>query len=558
MKIAEFETLVENAAETGHDAWTDAAVESGLMREVDTRDPRLAYRGKTLLTAHTEIETDTWQSGLNNNVLVLGCSGGGKTRHHVKPNLLQASGSYIVLDCKGSLYREVGPYLAEAGYVVDQLDFSTMDGTVGYNPLANVRFVDGEPLQQDIIAIASAICPIEDHESDPFWPQAAANYLCAYITYVLEALPSTEWHMGSVMQVFEAACSGRVDRMFAQLDADDPSAFAPALYRRTRVTCGAEKMHSSILGILAANLMPFGFPEATNAYRRARQVDFRSFGREKRALFVTINDMDRSLDRLTSMFIRQAFCALCDSADHDYPDHRLPVPVRFVLDDFANLNLPHIDDVLAVIRSREISCTIICQTISQLEARYGTPAANSIIGNCDAQLVLAFQDERPRSTSPRAPTSRRARCSKPRPACGGCSCAGSAAAWSRPIDSKTTRATPSLSHASSAPRRKRFSARPTSGSSRSSSTSTSPTNRSAPAQRHRRKAGSPYQGSSTSAAPSSVCPAAAGFAETGFVPAAFALAVSSFFPEASFANARLSQVTSRDAFLTCSKYPRML
>ena len=227
MKIAEFETLVENAAETGHDTWTDAAVESGLMREVDTHDPRLAYRGRTLLTAHTEIETDTWQSGLNNNVLVLGCSGGGKTRHHVKPNLLQASGSYIVLDCKGSLYREVGPYLAEAGYVVDQLDFSTMGGTVGYNPLANVRFVDGEPLQQDIIAIASAICPIEDHESDPFWPQAAANYLCAYITYVLEALPSTEWHMGSVMQVFEAACSGRVDRMFAQLDADDPSALSP-------------------------------------------------------------------------------------------------------------------------------------------------------------------------------------------------------------------------------------------------------------------------------------------------------------------------------------------
>ena len=192
MKIAEFETLVENAAETGRGPWTNAAVESGLMHEADTRDPRLAYRGRTLLTAHTEIETDTWQSGLNNNVLVLGCSGGGKTRHHVKPNLLQASGSYIVLDCKGSLYREVGPYLAEAGYVVDQLDFSTMGGTVGYNPLANVRFVDGEPLQQDIIAIASAICPIEDHESDPFWPQAAANYLCAYITYVLEALPSTE------------------------------------------------------------------------------------------------------------------------------------------------------------------------------------------------------------------------------------------------------------------------------------------------------------------------------------------------------------------------------
>lgn len=148
MKIAEFETLVENAAETGHSAWTDAAVESGLMREVDTHDPRLAYRGRTLLTAHTEIETDTWQSGLNNNVLVLGCSGGGKTRHHVKPNLLQASGSYIVLDCKGSLYREVGPYLAEAGYVVDQLDFSTMGGTVGYNPLAMYASLTANPFSK--------------------------------------------------------------------------------------------------------------------------------------------------------------------------------------------------------------------------------------------------------------------------------------------------------------------------------------------------------------------------------------------------------------------------
>ena len=108
MKIAEFETLVENAAETGHDAWTDAAVESGLMREVDTRDPRLAYRGRTLLTAHTEIETDTWQSGLNNNVLVLGCSGGGKTRHHVKPNLLQASGSYIVSTAKAACIAKWG------------------------------------------------------------------------------------------------------------------------------------------------------------------------------------------------------------------------------------------------------------------------------------------------------------------------------------------------------------------------------------------------------------------------------------------------------------------
>ncbi len=385
MKLTELSTLIDNAKQPGsrsaHQAQSRAAA-------------RRAYSGKTLLTACTQLETDTWQSGLNNNVLVLGCSGGGKTRHHVKPNLLQAEGSYIVLDCKGSLYREVGPYLRDAGYEVDQLDFCSMGGTVGYNPLAHVRLNEcGEPLQQDIIAIASAICPVESHESDPFWPLAAANYLSSYIAYVFEALPPERWNMGSVLEVFEAACDRRVEQLFAQLEREYPDAYSPVLYRRTKATCGAEKMHSSILGILAANLMPFGFPEALSASRRPRQVDFCSFGREKRALFVTVSDMDRSLDKLTSLFVRQAFSALCDSADNDYPEHRLPVPVRFVLDDFANLHLPHIDDVLAVIRSREISCTIICQSISQLEARYGAAAANSIIGNCDAQLVLAFQDE---------------------------------------------------------------------------------------------------------------------------------------------------------------------
>lgn len=358
-------------------------------------DPRRAYRGRTLLTGVTSLETDTWESGLNNNVLVLGCSGGGKTRHHVKPNLMQAHGSYVVLDCKGTLYREMGPFLRARSYRVDQLDFTSMDGTVGYNPLRHVRFNRyGRPMQQDIITIASAICPVEDHVSDPFWPQAAANYLAAYITYVFEALPSSEWTMSSVLWVFEQACIGRIDSMFAQLEADDPSSFAVTLYRRTKITTGAEKMHSSILGIIASSLMPFGFPEAVDAYERQPQVDFRDLGRERRALFVTMSDTDRSLTKLTSMFLRQAFAALIDSADHDYAQQCLPVPVRFVLDDFANLSLPGFDDMLSIIRSREISATIICQTVSQIEARYGEPTANSIIGNCDAQLVLAFQDDR--------------------------------------------------------------------------------------------------------------------------------------------------------------------
>lgn len=329
---------------------------------------------------------------MNNNILVLGCSGSGKTRNHLKPNLMQCQGSYIVLDTKGSLYDEMGAYLALQGYKVDQLDFTTMGGTCGYDPLHQVRIENGKPNQQDIIAIASAICPKEAQQSDPFWGLAAANYLSSYIAYVFEALPEREWSMASVIKLFESG-TGKIQHLFNDLAMHNPDSYAASLFNRSKATCGAEKMHSSILGIIAANLLPFGFKGALDSYANPNRIDFSSFGREKRALFVTVDDIDHSLEGLTSLFIEQAFTRLCSSADRDYTEHRLPIPVRFILDDFANLNIPHIDDMLAVIRSREISATIICQTVSQLEARYGTAAANSIIGNCDRQLLLAVQDE---------------------------------------------------------------------------------------------------------------------------------------------------------------------
>ncbi len=353
---------------------------------------RAAYQGNIVFTKHIAANTDSWQTGMNNNILVLGCSGSGKTRNHLKPNLMQCQGSYIVLDTKGSLYDEMGAYLALQGYKVDQLDFTTMGGTCGYDPLHQVRIENGKPNQQDIIAIASAICPKEAQQSDPFWGLAAANYLSSYIAYVFEALPEREWSMASVIKLFESG-TGKIQHLFNDLAMHNPDSYAASLFNRSKATCGAEKMHSSILGIIAANLLPFGFKGALDSYANPNRIDFSSFGREKRALFVTVDDIDHSLEGLTSLFIEQAFTRLCNSADRDYTEHRLPIPVRFILDDFANLNIPHIDDMLAVIRSREISATIICQTVSQLEARYGTAAANSIIGNCDRQLLLAVQDE---------------------------------------------------------------------------------------------------------------------------------------------------------------------
>lgn len=362
------------------------------MNNFAETNAREAYQGTIIFTERHSADADSWKTGMNNNILVLGCSGSGKTRNHLKPNLMQCNGSYIVLDTKGSLYDEMGAFLALQGYQVDQLNFTTMGGTCGYDPLHQVRFQDGRPNQQDIIAIASAICPQEAQKSDPFWGLAAANYLSSYIAYVFEALPEDEWSMASVIKLFEKG-GHVIQNLFGDLEKHNPGSYAVSLYNRSKATCGAEKMHSSIMGIIAAHLLPFGFQGALDSYSNPNRIDFSSFGREKRALFVTVDDLDHSLEGLTSLFIQQAFTHLCASADHDYADHKLPVPVRFILDDFANLNLPHIDDALAVIRSREISATIICQTVSQLEARYNMATANSIIGNCDRHLLLAVQDE---------------------------------------------------------------------------------------------------------------------------------------------------------------------
>ena len=355
---------------------------------------RSAYAGQLLLTKNHTASTDSWETGLNNNVLVLGCSGGGKTRNHLKPNLMQCQGSYVVLDTKGSLYYEMGPYLRSRGYKVDLLDFTRDgEGSVGYDPLSYIRWSWGHPCTQDIITVASAICSTDEIDSDPFWASAAANYVASYIVYVFEALPDREWNMASVVSVFEQVCEGNIEQLFCDLRRQDPESYAVSLFYRAKVTARAERMHSSIMGIIAANILPFSHEGAMRSYQHAEQVDFRSFGREKRALFVKMDDLDHSLSAMTSLFIQQAFSALCDMADESC-EGRLSVPVRFMLDDFSNLRLPDFDDALSVIRSREISCTAICQTVSQLEARYGEAQANSIMGNCDRHLVLGFQDER--------------------------------------------------------------------------------------------------------------------------------------------------------------------
>ena len=237
-----------------------------------TMNPRAAYAGELLLTSERTESMDSWATGLNNNVLVLGCSGAGKTRNFLKPNLLQCHGSYVVLDSKGRLFYEMVPHLSDHGYAVDRLDFTTMEGTIGYDPLHHVRWRRGRPLAQDIIGIASALFPRDEMGDDPFWASAAANYVASYIAYVFEALPDREWNMASVVSVFEQACEGNIEQLFCDLRRQDPESYAVSLFRRARSTARAEKMHSSIMGIIAANLMPLTFDGALASFRKPEKI----------------------------------------------------------------------------------------------------------------------------------------------------------------------------------------------------------------------------------------------------------------------------------------------
>ena len=354
---------------------------------------RSPYQSESILAKGETLSNNTWETGLNCNQLVLGPSGSGKTRNFLKPNLLQANASYLVLDTKGLLYREVGPVLADLGYDVQCIDFTDVCGTVGYDPLDHIRRdpTTGAPNQRDILSVASTLCPIE-YTIDSFWDHAAANYLASFIAYVLEAYPREMQTMDRVVELFEQMADPKnMKNIFESLAQSRPDSYALKIYRRISSGFEADRMHSSIMGMIAEKMMSLAFKEAYDLYRMPRKVDFTAMGHSPVALFVTVSDVDRSLQGLTDSFVTQALQGLIEEADR-CPGGVLPHPVRLFLDDFSNLVIPDFDNIISITRSREIWVTILCQSISQLHARYGVPGSETIVANCDAQLVLAFSD----------------------------------------------------------------------------------------------------------------------------------------------------------------------
>ena len=340
------------------------------------------------------VSNDTWTTGRNNNDLIIGPSGAGKTRGYVLPNILQCSESMIITDTKGVLHGQVGGILARQGYDVRNVNLTDcLTSPWGYNPLNFIRYDQYRQkyIEQDILTIAAALVPVES-EHDPFWDLAARMVLESIIGYVMDFLPDTEHTLSSAVKLFQTMGTQPFDRLFDELREVAPDSFACQRYQMFRSISRADKMYASIQGILAEKLSPLTFDGTKALFDNLQKVDFHILGQRKIAVFLTISDTDRSMDRLAALFYTQALHALCDTADR-CPDHRLTVPVRLILDDFAaNVSIPDFDKITSVIRSREISVSVILQSLSQLEALYGHAKSMTIINNCDNLLYLGGQD----------------------------------------------------------------------------------------------------------------------------------------------------------------------
>lgn len=348
--------------------------------------------GYRILADGVTVSNDTWATGLANHDLIIGPTGGGKTRGYVLPNLLSTQESCIVADSKGTLRRQAGGILERRGFRVLELDFTDlMHSTWGYNPLRFIRYDERRECwnEQDIITVAAALVPVEDR-AQPFWEYAARNLLEALIGYTLECLPAEERDITSVARLFAEAETGILDEFMREFCTIAPGSFTAMRWKGIQTCRRADKTYGSVLGILSQKVSNFSFEGARELFTNPNQIDFAAISHTPTAVFVRVSDSDFSLANLTSLFYTQALQALIAEAD-SRNDNRLQIPVRLYLDDFANLLVPDMDKIISVIRSREISVSIAIQSITQLEGLYNHAQAMTIVDNCDHLLYLGGQ-----------------------------------------------------------------------------------------------------------------------------------------------------------------------
>lgn len=351
-------------------------------------------KNEMIIAEGVSYSLNCYETKLNNNVLVVGTSGAGKTRSIVTPNLLQATGSYIVSDPKGNLYEKYGPYLKNQGYEVKKLDFTDPENSAHYNFFKYIRKT------QDINKISHMIIYSkgqDGYKPDPFWDEASELLLQALIAYLYEGFRSSEQNLRSVQKLIDACNidendSGRetiLDKLMEAHEKEYEDSYAVSQYKKFRVAAG--KTLKSILISLNARIGQFDTPEIREL-TKYDTIRISGIGMKPTAVFVVVSDTDRSLDGLANLFFTQAMNELCWQADKRCKGNTLPVPVRFILDDFAtNCKIAEFPRMIASIRSRGISTMLMIQSEAQLEEGYNKDA-RTIIGNCDTYVYLGGND----------------------------------------------------------------------------------------------------------------------------------------------------------------------
>lgn len=338
---------------------------------------------------------DCYETQLSNNVLIFGGTGSGKSRSAVCPNIEQMFGSSLIYDPKGVLFSKYEKWLQANGYHVSKLDFSNSKESCHYNPLAYVRTT------QDVARLAYGLVNSEKRfHTDPFWDEAARLLLQSVIAYLVASRPKHMQTIDNVLQILEMMCeSGELDKaqtpldqLFAGMRNEDSEMgqFALRSYRQFRVA--ADKTLRSILITTFAQLIPYTSREIVELTSK-NDIDITQLGRRKEVLFVVCSDSEGDhLQKLIRLFFTQALQELIRFADR-CENGSLPVPVRFIMDDFAcGVSIQGFERSIAVIRSRGISAMIVLQSISQLVDLYGPSGARTIIANCDTLLYMGGSD----------------------------------------------------------------------------------------------------------------------------------------------------------------------
>lgn len=343
---------------------------------------------------------------LNDNVLVIGSSGTGKTHSFVKPNILQMNMNFVVADAKGEILADTGVALKKAGYDIRVLNLVDLKHSMTYNPL-NHLYDD-----LDLTAFADSIITSTNHEDrnfgqqDPFWINAPKELLEALIAFVQEFYPLEQQNMNAVISLFNRLNEHTKPLGESETDLDhfkstigyqlfdwarqqNPQSYAVRKWDAITSMVASDRTWASVLGILGAAIAPYGMRDVINLMYDD-SLDFATLLKPKTALFVMYDDADASKNFISNIFYKQLFAYLYHKS-REYDQQRLPVKIRFFLDDFKNVNIPGFDDYLATARSRNLSVCMMLQDESQLRAKFDVNAS-SVIGNCATYLFTGTSD----------------------------------------------------------------------------------------------------------------------------------------------------------------------